>query len=318
MRFIRLLVVVVLVLSLVLNFILYNRTYGRRVQATVNGTPIRKKDFYDWMEMHYGPQTTAQMIRYDLVMQAAEKEHLTPDAKEIDERIKDQQERNPAFAREVTVHPWTLADYKQQAELLLALQNLATRDVKVTDDELKDFFNAQPGKWDVPDKIYTKAVQCLNDSVAAKVKDQMDRGVSDLTVLAGQYPGEAGPVGTDGTWVFVRPFGKPSPLSPVNTIAALKDGEVKVFPRGTLDAQFAVVIKREKLVPGKKVTLEEVKDKVARDYKATRATPPQEVLRKLWDEAKIETEDPTAKANVEKMLFPERAQMKQQAAAATP
>ena len=91
---------------------------------------------------------------------------------------------------------------------------------------------------------------------------------------------------------------------------------MKKFPRGTLDQQYVIVLKREKMAAGHKVTLDEVKDKVARDYKTTRQTPPQEVLQKLWDEAKIETEDPTVKANVERLLFPERTQLKQQAASA--
>ena len=206
MRFIRLFLIVALVLSLGLNFLLYQRTAGKRVQANVNGTKINKKDYDDWLEMHHGVPAMADMIKYHLVMQAADKANVKPDPKEVDRQIKDQSEMNPQFAQQIQRYPWTERDARQGVEFGLALQNLATKDVKVTDDELKDFFAAQPDKWNMPDKIFTKAVVCMNDSTGDKVKQLMER-VADLTVVSQQYPGQAGPVGVDGTWVFVKPVG---------------------------------------------------------------------------------------------------------------
>ena len=88
----------------------------------------------------------------------------------------------------------------------------------------------------------------------------------------------------------------------------MKPSNTAPYPVGIVQVakkQF-MVMRMDRIVPGKKVTFEEVKDKVARDFKAARATPAKEVLRKLWDDANIQAEDPGLKEDVERLLFPEK------------
>jgi len=296
-------VVAVLVLSLAGNFLLYQRQLQRRVQVTVNGEPIRKKDFYDYLEQHYGRQATANMVRYQLIMQAAKKEGLLPDPNEIEEKMQEVRETRPNLAREMHLYPWTNNDVRETLEQEAALTNLSIKDVKATDDEIRDFFSLRRGAWDKPDKIYLKAVLAADATAANQAKQLMER-INDMTVVGQQLPGKAGPIGADGTWVLRKPVGKPSADPQVNAVAKMKPGEVKIIPSAN---NTFLVVKLEKIVPGKKVTLEEVKDRVTRDFKLTRRTPEQEVLQKLWGEANIQTEDPKVKADIERLLFPQSA-----------
>lgn len=306
MRFVKFMMIAVLVLSLAGNFMLYQRVLQRRVQVTVNGEPIRKKDFYDFMEQHYGRKVTADMVRYLLIKQAAMQAGVMPDRSEIDRMVQEIRDTNPSLALNMKLYPWTEADVRRESEETLALVGLMTKDVKATDDEIKTFFSLKPGAWDKPDRIHLKAILAADAESASKVKQLMER-MDDMIVAAGQLPGKAVPIGADGTYVVQKPVGKPSTDRQVNAIAAMRPGEVKSFPSG----RNVLVVKMMKFEPGKKVTLEEVKDRVARDFKMTRRTPKEEVLRKLWDEANIQTEDPRVKAEIERILFPQSAERPQ-------
>ncbi len=311
MRFVRILVVVLLIASLTGNGIAYMRFVRGRAQVQVNGLPITTKDFNAFLSMRYGIQSMATMVQQTLALQACQKQGLKIDKGEIDEAIATIKETNPASALQLRREPYREDDLRKSMEYMLAMAALRTKDVAATDDEVRDYFASQPGKWDKPDKIEIKAVRCTDAGTAAKAESMFKSGVTDMAVLQRQLDPRgtmAQAIGLDGKVVVVKPFGKPSKDPLINKVAGMKDGEV-----GTVAARNGVlVIRRVSMTPGKAVTLDEVKPKVEREFKLTRALPEKEVLRKLWDEAKIETDDPKTKAEVQWLLFREPVQSAQQ------
>jgi hypothetical protein len=245
------------------------------------------------------------MVKYYLVKQAAEKAGLKPDMKEIDEAIQDMRETNPRAAIAFKYRPWLEGDERMKLEFASALINLATKDVQATEDEIREFFESNPGKFDKPDKIYMKGVLCLDQDTADKAKQLMER-VPDITVVPQQLAPKAQLIGADGTIVFKKPPGAPSPAKMINTLAAMKPNEVRIIKT----EQGLLVVKMVEIKPGRKVKLEEVKDKVVRAFKVTRQKPPKEVLRKLWDSATITVDDPALKEDIERLIFPERVEQR--------
>jgi hypothetical protein len=287
-----------------MNFILYSRIERRRMQMRINGHVITQRDYHDWLERHYGIQTLATMAKYYLVMDAAQKAGCPPDENEIKDELDTSAEINPTLAKEYQIMPWTREDNKEALEYSQALTNLTTQNISASDDEIQAYFNANPGKWDKPDKVFVKAIQCANQTVAEHAKEMMQNVKGDAIMeVQRQLAPNALVVGIDGTMAFLKPVGAPSPNKTINAIAKLQPGQVIVVPNG----QTWLVVKMDHIQPGKKVTLQDVKNKVALEIKKQRALPPQEILQKLWDNSDIVTDPESQKQQIERLIFPDRA-----------
>lgn len=308
MRFVKYMIVVVLVASLAGNFLLYKKGKRDRVQASINNEQVTLRDWDDWLEQHHGKDALARMVRNKLVMQAAEKDKLSPDKAEVDELMQDLRETQPQVAERWKFLPWTEKDTREELEYAIAIANLRGKDVTVTDDELNEFFAAGKGKWNVPDKFRVKAVKVVNDAAADEAKQLMEK-VNDMDIVSKQLYGRAILVGGDGSLTFGRPFGTPpGPTSPISAVYSLQPGQVTKLNLGN---QGLIVVKLDKMEPGHAVTLADVRKKVEREFKSTRSKPEKEVLRKLWDEGSISTPDnPAQKDDIERLIFPEVAQQK--------
>lgn len=311
-----------LVLSLAANFILFRRVERLRPQLRVNNQTFTKRDYHDWLEAHYGVQAQAAMTKYYLVMQAAEKAGLKPDSKEVEQDLANAEEQRPDYAVLFKNQPWMKDDLRRDVETNLALTSLASKDVKATDEDIKTFFASQGAKYDTPTKLYTRIIQCQNADTASKIRDtlkqMLDRShgdpkavLPDLGLLVQNYLPNADfavvsiKQGGDGQVVLQKPYSAPSPNPLVNSVATMNKGEVKEIPAAQGKSVIVLLVDKTE---GKRATLDdpEARKRVERDFKATRATPPQEVLRGLWDTADIQTDPPGIKQYIERMLLPDR------------
>jgi foldase protein PrsA len=243
----------------------------------------------------------ATMTQYELVKQAAQKTGVLYKKEEVDQAIKDLSEQDPDRAVLFKRLPYTEIDARVEIEYRLMLASLMTKDVSATDDELQEYFRANPGRWDKPDKIYIKLFRVNDAPTAERVRELMER-VDDMTVIQQQIDPKgstAQMAGVDGTMVVAKPVGGRSRNPLVNVVDRVPDKGVQIIPTGRV----FLVLKKIRTEPGKKMTLDEVKDKVARDYKLTRCTPAKEVLRKLWDQSDIQTENDALKSQIEWIIF---------------
>jgi foldase protein PrsA len=254
------------------------------------------------MAMRWGVEAMATMVQQDLPIQACQKAGIKLDASEVDQRIADMKEANPNIATQFRREPYREEDYRKLLMAALAMDELRAKDVTVTQDEVRDYFNQNPGKWDTPDKLEIQAVVCKDNDTATRAMQLLKSGVSDMAVVQQQLDprgATARVLGLDGKLIVSKPVGKPSPNPEVNKLFAMKDGDV-----ARMDSPRAIqVVRRVRMIPGKVATLNDVKAKVERELKLTRALPPKEVLRKLWDTAKIETDDPRAKEEIKWRIF---------------
>jgi hypothetical protein len=317
MRFVKVIIVLALVLSVVGNVLLYYRTARLRTQIVVNGKKITKKEYHDWLEQHYGEMTTAQMVKRELIMQAAEKANVLPQKAEVEELLADYKEQKPMEAAQMKFMPWKENDAREAIEIQLAVQNLTGNDVKVTDEDIKDFFEATAARWNIPTKIRTHAVVCTDPTTADRAEQLLaqlppDQRWKNLNVLAEQLTPKAYLFAGDGKWTLRKPYDGPAdPI--VNALAGMKPGDMKKFPMPTGNGSTWILFILEKVEPGRKATLEAVKPKVVRAFKQTRANPAQEYLRTLWDAAEVQTDPEGMKARVEQLILPERARQALQA-----
>ena len=304
MRFLRVLVVLVLIGSILLNVVLYLKARGSRTQLRVGGVAITAKQLNDFMMTRYGVAALAAMTRQELVRQACEASKIPVDSKEIDQLVADMKESNPMLATLWAREPFREQDTRKELEYAAGLINLRIRDIKATDEELREYFARFPGRWDTPEKYEIKVVRTDDPELARNAEQLLRNNVTDMVVLQRQLDptgGRAQVLGLDNKFVVRKPYGRNVQDELVQKVAAAPDGGVFTIRRGNVH----LVVRRVGKIPGKPAKFEEVKKKVERAYKLERAMPDKEVLRKLWDTAKIETETPTLKEQMEFELFRE-------------
>ena len=86
----------------------------------------------------------------------------------------------------------------------------------------------------------------------------------------------------------------------------MKPGEVIIVKEPTSKRFFIFALEYIELGKHGDLSDPEVKKKVTREYKLTRAQPVQELIRTLFDSSNIETDPPDVKARIEYFLLPER------------
>lgn len=326
MKFVRTLLYFGLGISILLNVLLYMRNEKMRSQFRVNGHNVTKREYHDWLEQRYGLTTQAQIIQYYLIQDAAKKAGVWPTDQDVTKLVAEQQEANPELAYQMKLKPWNRVDVERSVQQQLALFNLATKDVKVTDDQVKSVYAAYGSSYfDEPAKLYTRMIlspdrsqdyikraKDLVDSMAQRAKLEQpapgtqQKVLADLQLVYQQLKPHVILFYGDGLRVFR------STDKAFASLDKLKVGDSTIVTDAKLGP---VVIYVEKRVEGRKTSLSdpETRKKVEQLVKKSQQVNAQELMRKLWDAGNIQTDPESAKSEIERMIVPERA-MEQQTA----
>jgi len=158
------------------------------VIAQVNDHKITHIDLYQRLIRINGEQVLNQMINEFLIEDEAKKQKINVSDKEINDKfneIKNQFVDEQNFNRWLESQRITSEELKKQIRLQF-LQNklvIKAKGIKVTDKEIKDFFEQNKSKLDIPEQI-----RCRH--ILVKTKEQADdllvalRAGADFSVMA--------------------------------------------------------------------------------------------------------------------------------------
>src|SRR5579871_1472431 len=131
MRFLRVLLPAILVISLAANLFMWQRWRKTRRVMSINGQEITEKDVTDYLQQQKGMAVKGELTVRILVDQQAKKFNLVPTQAEIDEKFSERKELNDQYARTMSVEPWLEAEGKNQIRIQLEEARLLTKDVPV-------------------------------------------------------------------------------------------------------------------------------------------------------------------------------------------
>ena len=300
---VRLILVVLLLISLAANAFMYQRFRNRRVVMSYNNHAITQQDVYDYMTQNSGPAVKFSMIQRYMLDDEAAKRNLVPDPKEIDEVFNQMRELNLQFAQELATQPGMEPEYKARIKQQMEDIRLRTVDIPVSEDQIKEEYNAQPQAFDTPAKAHTRLALIYNISDIDKIKELMEKDVSP-TLIQTNFPKSVRFVGDNDVFTFVQPFGTQQNAQ----IFAMQPDQVQVFPPDVFakaGAQKLVIRLIGKIVQGSKADLNDKKthEKVREAVAGKRAKPPLEYLNKVWgDGGNFKSEDPRDKENINQFL----------------
>lgn len=308
MRFARVLIVVVLIVSLFGNFVMYMKWSGKRPIFTVNGQPVSKRDFQNYVEMRAGPQAKVDMVQELLVRQAAQKEGVTPSDKEINDLIDEQKEKDWQFAQQLATKPGALMDANRMIFMGLAKQRLLTKGITVTPEQIQEEYKSHPFAYDAPNKARVELAVILDGSRTNDVKELLQKPVNPTVIMQQLSRKAVVFLGDQNKLTITQPFGTQQNAA----IFKMKPNDVIVLPPDpglARQGAKAMVIRMIEITPGHKADLNDpkTKEKITTQVALRSAKPWQEYLSKLWADANFQSEDPSDKKMIERAWFPDRA-----------
>lgn len=314
MRFVRVLVVLALILSVLGNVLLYTKFNSKRAIFSVNGEGVSRRDLDNHLEQQGGIPAKAQFVERMLVSQEAKAQGVLPTTQEVEDEYNKRREENWQFARQVEFNPWIAGEAKKQIQQDLAKIRLLAKDVPVTEEDMQEEYRQNAARYDTPQKAKVNLAVIMNAGLVGDIKQMLskkDPPFSPADILS-QYRTGVTFLGHNNVFTFLQPFGK----SQVNAdVFKLKKGDVRQFPPGEFARQGAkaILVRMQEVIPGKKADLNDAKtkEKLRFSVASRRWAPWQEKLSKLWAAAKFNSENPDDKRSIEAALFPEQARAEQ-------
>lgn len=168
---------------------------GRGTVAKVNGRKITRQEYYNRLErlqyrhpvtgqpMEAGAWVLDRLINEELILRLAEQEKVPPTEEQVKKRMELAQ-KQPNFAATLKAAGVTRDQFKEMMRIEQAAFNLQTKGVKVTDEEVRAFYEANKHKppLTTPDQAYVAAIFCDKEADIKKAESMLKRGVDFGTV----------------------------------------------------------------------------------------------------------------------------------------
>lgn len=312
MRLLRPLIVVVLILSLVFNVVLFMRYRNKKTIFTLNSEPVTRADMDDYLEKQFGPTYKAMMAQRLLIDQEARRKGVAPSETEINDEFTLKKELDWQFASRIATSPWLADESREEIKQQLEQQKLLAQDISVTEEEVREEYNAHPALYDTPAKAHTEVAAVLNEihlEDIRKLMEQNEKPIGPKAIMQ-MYPREVVFIGDDDKFTFVQAYN----TEMNKDVFSMAPHEVKVMLPGDLGQQGArrLVVKMLDVTPGKKADLNDPKtlNRIKMNVALRRTRPASEMLANLWANARFESADQGDKAQIERMFFPEQARTK--------
>lgn len=270
---------VIAVLSLIGNVLLYMRYSSTRPLVTVGGEVITKKQYQDQLEHQAGQQVLSKLVFDKLAAQAAARAGVTPTAQDVDAQIKEIQRRSPQLLAPYNQDPAKMAEFRQDLQTSLALENLRIKDVALTPAEVAAFYAKNKAKFALPQQVQAATVVTQNAVDAATAADLL-RQKTPPDVIARQP--RLMVVGANG----YNPDMTTLPLALKRQVSSFvqkaQPGEIKTFQDGAYYMTFQIIKNNRQTLP----SLAQIRPFVERQARLERAPAPQAEMARLYQAAK--------------------------------
>lgn len=253
------------------------------IVVVVNGEPITAFKFYAEMEKQVGAQILQNMIIESLIMQEVERLKLSITDADIAQQLEMLRMQFPnEQSFQYALMGMSQENLYAQLKIQAALWKLGTRNVKVTEEEMKQYYEENKDDYKEPETVRARHILVKTEEEAKKIIEALDAG-EDFAELAKAH-------GLDGTKDRGGDLGYFSYEEMVPEFSAAAFAlEVGQYTKEPVQTQFGYhVIKLEERNEEKQYTLEEVKDSVQQAILSEKAASSQEIIQDLLKKAKFD------------------------------
>jgi parvulin-like peptidyl-prolyl isomerase len=235
------------------------------------------------MEKEQGAGVLRRLIQEKLVLQTAKKKGLLPTPAQVQAEIAQMRETEPDLDRQLKLRGKTMEELQSDIRGRLAMANLIAAEVTVPDADLKKLWAAHQQELNRPEGRKISMVMTKTADIGQQARTILKSGAQ--ADVASQNPGMALPGGRSQLSVFRSQL----PAAIEKAVFALQPGEVSdVLPFG----KAFTVVKVLEIMPARKKSFDEVKERLALAAKVGKGKDQMEFLRDLQKAAKIQIQSP--------------------------
>jgi hypothetical protein len=169
-----------LLVLLALGYVFRDRIYsvlasrGIFLAAVVNGQPITRSSLDKQLEAQYGSQALDDLISRTIVEQEIQKQHIVISNDQVNvkiDSIKKTLPQNMTLDQALKMQGLSLPDFQQQVKIQLALDQILSSKIQVTDSEISDYIatNSSQFKGASPSAAYQQAKTTLQQQKSNQV-----------------------------------------------------------------------------------------------------------------------------------------------------
>lgn len=248
--------------------------------AVIGKKAITRQDWLNELEARYGKDTLRELINQQVIQEMAKKEKVKISDQEVEREFRMLQATNNSFSPNSKLDE---KKWKEQIRNNLLLEELLTKDVNISDKEIKSFYDKNKQLFDVPEAYHLAHIIVKTKKEADAAYNELKQG-SSFSALAMERSidefsaNEGGDIGyiTEGDEQYSKLY--------ISTATKLKKGSYsKPFK---VDNGY-VLLKLEGKVSGKKYAYKDVKDQIRRQIALEQMKTPASATT-FWKEAKVE------------------------------
>lgn len=182
-------VLIILVLLITMSISLSFALKKDEAVAKFNGEAISKDELYSEMVEQYGAATIDKIISEKILAAEAKKQKVNVTDSELNsevEKLKESYGGEEAFNQALAGNNTTLAFLKQDLKNYLIIKQLLEPDIKITDEEMKAYFDENKDSFAVAEQIKASHILVADEKTANEVKQKINDG-GDFAELANEY-----------------------------------------------------------------------------------------------------------------------------------
>ncbi len=155
--------------------------------AIVDGKAVTESDLFNAMDKKSGFWTLEKLIDGIVIENSAKTYGISVSEKEIDDELKrkisTEFHSENAFLESIKAANMTLDDAKEELRLSMLFDRVATKDIRLSEDEVNKYYKNNKEKFSVPETRRVSQIVLKNESDANAVRDRILQGY-DFAALA--------------------------------------------------------------------------------------------------------------------------------------
>jgi len=287
-------IIIVLLLIIGIEFIYFNNkvTNDEVVVATIEGENIYQDELVEELKRLYGKETLNEMINRKVIARAAEKYEIKANQKEIDRQYNDfmkdygTEEDFLAYLQEQL--GWTKTELLEYIEYYILWEEIATKDVTISDEELLAHYNANKSSYQDLEKFHIEQIIVATKEEAEQVLKELQNG-SDFNTLAKERSTDVFSLGNGGDLGIVTEEDYSVDPEIINKAKKMNVGETTSVELS--NGGYAVIRLLDR-IEASQYSYEDVKEEIRKELALSQVYSLPEVLEQLKIEMNVEIIDP--------------------------
>ncbi|NPV70953.1 MAG: foldase [Firmicutes bacterium] len=252
--------------------------YTRSAVLSVNGDRISPDEFYKALQNESGKQVLDRLIIERLVKQEAKRQNIAVSREDVDKeiaRIKTQFLSDEEFKNALKDAGMEMSDLQDVVGLNLLIKKLTLKDVKITEDDIKSYFDENKESLGQPEKVKVRHILVETREEAEQILKDLKAG-KDFAALAVAKSTDPGSKDNGGDMGFITRGETEEAFE--KAAFALKAGELSDVVQTSYGFHVIRVDAKEEARPA---TLEGSRAKIVEALESSKAKPVETLVNEL-------------------------------------